>query len=258
MYLARISSCLPLSMLLCAAAALGQSAPDAPHGDPAPALAENVSGCGEAPREDALVALCAPPSSAEEQPVAAVERTAPATIALTIPTGTPLRIAVDQRGRINHPHRMGHGKGLETVYPFDHLTLNHILGMIAPPPLVHRDAQRRSGRYGQGNGSRGRALNCGHWLFFSGGRGGIATGHVKSIAPVSGLKRTMAYANGDFSPFHGYEVTFDMVTLPDGRQLPITTTVMPGTAEVVHLVSKPAKQKGATDRAKVETKGKVA
>jgi len=88
--------------------------------------------------------------------------------------------------------------------------------------------------------------------------GSITTGHVKSIAPVSGLKRTMAYANGDFSPFHGYEVTFDMVTLPDGRQLPITTTVMPGTAEVVHLVSNPAKQKGATDRAKSEAKGKIA
>ncbi len=213
MYLARISSCLPLSMLLCASAALGQSAPDAPHGDPAPALAENVSGCGEAPREDALVSLCAPPSSTEEQPAAAVERAAPATIALTIPTGTPLRIAVDQRVRINHPDEVVHGKVVETVYAFDQ--------EVIPA-------------------------------------GSITTGHVKSIAPVSGLKRTMAYANGDFSPFHGYEVTFDMVTLPDGRQLPITTTVMPGTAEVVHLVSNPAKQKGATDRAKGEAKGKIA
>jgi uncharacterized protein YjbJ (UPF0337 family) len=93
--------------------------------------------------------------------------------------------------------------------------------------------------------------------------GSVATGHVKSIAPVSGVRRTMAYANGDFSPFHKYEVTFDMVTLPDGRQVPITTTVMPGTAEVVHLVSNPAKQneKGtagrATDRAKSEAKGKI-
>jgi hypothetical protein len=87
---------------------------------------------------------------------------------------------------------------------------------------------------------------------------------VKSIAPVSGVRRTLAYANGDFSPFHNYEVTFDMVTLPNGKQVPITTTVMPGTAEVVHLVSNPAKQeqKGAagraTDRAKSEAKGKIA
>jgi hypothetical protein len=87
---------------------------------------------------------------------------------------------------------------------------------------------------------------------------------VKSIAPVSGVRRTLAYANGDFSPFHNYEVTFDMVTLPNGKQVPITTTVMPGTAEVVHLVSNPAKQeqKGAagraTDRAKSEAKGQIA
>jgi hypothetical protein len=71
----------------------------------------------------------------------------------------------------------------------------------------------------------------------------------------------MAYTNGDFSPYRKYEVTFDTVTLPDGKQLPITTTVMPGTAEVVHLMSNPAKQKGAagqpTDRAKAEAKGKI-
>jgi hypothetical protein len=94
--------------------------------------------------------------------------------------------------------------------------------------------------------------------------GSVATGHVKSIAPVPGLRRTMAYANGDFSPFRKYEVSFDSVTLPDGRQLPITTTVTPGTAQVVHLVSNPDKQqqKGAagraTDRAKSEAKGKIA
>jgi hypothetical protein len=46
--------------------------------------------------------------------------------------------------------------------------------------------------------------------------------------------------------------------------MPIATTVMPGTADVVHLVSNPAKQaqKGvagqATDRAKAEAKGKIA
>jgi len=81
--------------------------------------------------------------------------------------------------------------------------------------------------------------------------GSVATGHVKSIAPVSGVRRTMAYANGDFSPFHKYEVTFDMVTLPNGKQMPISTTVLPGTAEVVHLVSNPDKQnqKGAAGRA---------
>jgi hypothetical protein len=217
MFLAQISPCLPLTLLFCASAALGQSAPDARESEPT--RAERVSGCEEAPREDALVALCAPPSAAGEAPAARAESLMPATIALKIPRGMPLRIAVDQKVRISHSGEVVHGKVVETVYAFDQ--------EVIPA-------------------------------------GSVATGHVKSIAPVSGLKRTMAYANGDFSPFHKYEVTFDTLTLPDGKQMPITTTVMPGTADVVHLVSNPAKQaqKGvagqATDRAKAEAKGKIA
>lgn len=214
MYPARFSTSLPLSLLLCTSAALSQSAPALAQSRPE--SAQKVSACDEAPREDAMVALCVPPSSEEGR---VVEPVAPATIPLTVPSGTPLRIALDQRVRINHPGEVVHGKVVETVYSFDQ--------EVIPA-------------------------------------GSVATGHVKSIAPVSGLKRTMAYANGDFTPFHQYEVTFEAVTLPDGRQLPVKTTVTPGTAEVVHLVSNPAKQqeKGAagraTDRAKTEAKGKIA
>jgi hypothetical protein len=214
MHVARISWCLPITLLLGASAALGQSDGD---GAPAPTMVQNISACEETPREDASVSLCAPPSLEGER--IAVEPVAPATIPLTIPTGTPLRIALDERVRIDHPGEPIHGKVVETIYAFDQ--------EVIPA-------------------------------------GSVATGHVKSIAPVSGVKRTMAYMNGDFTPFHGYEVAFDMVTLPDGRQVPITTTVMPGTADVVHLVSNPAKQqeKGAagraTDRAKSEAKGKIA
>ncbi len=215
MYLARISWCLPVSLLVCAPAALGQSATDNPQS--ARPAARLISACAETPREDASAALCAPPSSEETRRT--VEPVAPATIPLALPTGTPLRIAVDQRVRIRDSGAVVHGKVVEAVYAFDQEVI----------PV-----------------------------------GSVATGHVKSIAPVSGVRRTMAYANGDFSPFHKYEVTFDMVTLPDGRQVPISTTVMPGTAEVVHLVSNPDKQnqKGAagraTDRAKSEAKGKIA
>jgi hypothetical protein len=214
MHLARISSCLPVSLLLCGSA-LGQSAPDSEQS--APPAVQTISACDETPREDASASLCAPPSSEEER--RAVEPVAPATILLAIPTGTPLRIAVDQRVRIHDSGEVVHGKVVEAVYAFDQ--------EVIPA-------------------------------------GSVATGHVKSIAPVSGVRRTLAYANGDFSPFHNYEVTFDMVTLPNGKQVPITTTVMPGTAEVVHLVSNPAKQeqKGAagraTDRAKSEAKGQIA
>ena len=176
-----------------------------------------VSGCAETPREDASASLCAPPSSEETRSL--VEPVPPATIPLTLPKGTPLRIAVDQRVRIRHSGAVVRGKVVEAVYAFDQ--------KVIPA-------------------------------------GSVATGHVKSIAPVSGVRRTMAYANGDFSPFHKYEVTFDMVTLPNGKQMSINTSVLPGTAEVVHLVSNPDKQaqKGAagraTDRAKSEAKGKIA
>ena len=89
--------------------------------------------------------------------------------------------------------------------------------------------------------------------------GSVATGHVALVESVSGLKRTLAYSNGNFSPFHRYTVTFDSLTLPDGRHVPITTTVSPGTAEVVRLVSNPEKEKqrSATDLAKEQAKGKI-
>jgi hypothetical protein len=93
--------------------------------------------------------------------------------------------------------------------------------------------------------------------------GSVATGRVTKVIPVSAMKRTLAYNNGDFSPFHKYEVTFDTVTLPDGRQLSIKTTVSPGTADVVHLVSNPEKEKQKNaagriaDNAKQEAKGKI-
>src|SRR6266849_5562921 len=93
--------------------------------------------------------------------------------------------------------------------------------------------------------------------------GSIVSGRIISISPVSGVKRTLAYANGNFSPFHKYEVTFEALTLPDGRQFPIKTTVSSGTAEVLHLVSNPdkAKQKStagrAAENAKQQAKGKV-
>jgi hypothetical protein len=88
--------------------------------------------------------------------------------------------------------------------------------------------------------------------------GSVATGHVIKVDGVTAVRRTMSYANGDFSPFHKYSVTFDTVTLPDGKQLSVATTVSTGTAETVHLVSGSAqKQKTAAQRATEAGKGKV-
>jgi hypothetical protein len=74
--------------------------------------------------------------------------------------------------------------------------------------------------------------------------GSVVTGRVIQIAPIPKLQRAQAYANGDFSPFRQYRVTFDHLSLPDGRQLAIETTVAAGAAEVVHLVSKPPADSG--------------
>ena len=119
-----------------------------------------------------------------------------AKISLHLPNGTPLRIALDQRTRVDHPGEIVHGRVVETVYAFDQ-------------PVIPE--------------------------------GSMVNGRIIGITPVSGVKRTLAYANGNFSPFHNYEVSFETVTLPDGRELPIKTTVSAGTAEVVHLVSNPDK-----------------
>jgi hypothetical protein len=187
------------------------------HDAPPPAISETHVTCDAAPREDILGVLCSPPIFPEEDDAQLAEVFL-AKISLHLPTGTALRIALDQRTRVDHPGESVHGKIVDSVYAFDQ-------------PVIPA--------------------------------GSIVSGRVTGIAPVSGVKRALAYANGNFSPFHQYEVTFEMLTLPDGKIFPIKTTVSPGTAEVVHLVSNPdkAKQKSvagrASDSAKQEAKGKI-
>jgi hypothetical protein len=207
-----------LLILLILCSILGSSAQSGPVGNPQrPAVHETRATCDEAPREDALVSLCVPPSFSEEDAAPPASEFL-AKISLNLPNGTPLRIELDQRTRVDHSGEMVHGKVVDTVYAFDQRTIP---------------------------------------------AGSIVSGRITSISPVSGVKRTLAYANGNFSPFHKYEVTFEILTLPNGRQFPIKTTVSPGTAEVVHLVSNPdkAKQKSAAGRAaddaKQEAKGKM-
>src|SRR5262249_30652302 len=81
--------------------------------DPAQAQESGNFSC-PAPREDALPALCAPPTSEIE--AAAGE---PVQISLTVPEGTPLRIALDQRTRVLHVGEPVHGQLVEPVYAFD-------------------------------------------------------------------------------------------------------------------------------------------
>jgi hypothetical protein len=215
MIFVRRLSILILLAASCASVASGQSDPI--ENSPRPSFRQAPANCVDAPREDDFFPLCVPPSFLEEDACTPASEIL-AKIPLSLPSGTPLRIALDQRTRVNHPGEMVHGKVAETVYAFDQ-------------PVIPA--------------------------------GSSVTGRVASISSVPGVTRTLAYANGNFSPFHKYEVTFETLTLPDGRQFPIKTTVSSATDEIVHLVSNPdkAKQKNAagraTDDAKQKAKGKI-
>jgi hypothetical protein len=88
--------------------------------------------------------------------------------------------------------------------------------------------------------------------------GSLVTGRVTRIETMPLARRVSSYANGNFSPFRRYTVTFYRVTLPDGRALAIRTTVAPGSAEVVHLVSKDDKTKDAKDAERKSLAGRAA
>ena len=74
----------------------------------------------------------------------------------------------------------------------------------------------------------------------------MVRGHVARVSPVSKLRRSMAFADADFSPPHQYTVTFDKIILGDGRELSVATTATRGRQNLVHVVSDPAR--GATRR----------
>jgi len=72
--------------------------------------------------------------------------------------------------------------------------------------------------------------------------GSDVSGRVTRIDPVSVKSRALAYSGGNFTPFHKYQITFDQLTLPDGKTISIKTVTSPGTAEVVHLIANKSKQ----------------
>lgn len=96
-------------------------------------------GCGRVPQEDALPALCLPPSSemfASPAPISTIE--------LRIPAGTPLRVALDERVRIKEPGRPVHAKIVETVYAFDQPVIP--AGSVISGRVAQIDAVEKSKR----------------------------------------------------------------------------------------------------------------
>jgi hypothetical protein len=90
--------------------------------------------------------------------------------------------------------------------------------------------------------------------------GSEVRGHVARVAPISKLRRTMAYADADFSPPRQYTVTFDTIILSNGRRLPVKTTATRGTQSLIHLTSDPtraAKRRNAAAKAIDDAKQQV-
>ena len=67
--------------------------------------------------------------------------------------------------------------------------------------------------------------------------GTAATGRILAIDPVPGRTRTLEALNADFTPAHKLAVTFDELILPDGRHIDLHATVVPGSGQVIRLVT---------------------
>jgi len=62
-------------------------------------------------------------------------------------------------------------------------------------------------------------------------------GRITEIDSVSAGQRTEAALDANFTPARKVEVEFNQITLPDGKQLPVHTTVTPGSGNVVEFVA---------------------
>ena len=88
--------------------------------------------------------------------------------------------------------------------------------------------------------------------------GTIVTGQIKKIEDLSAQKRTMAALDADFTPAHKVQLEFNELILPDGRHIPVQTSVTPGSGQLVNFVTAgdDERKKGVKDIA--SEKGKEA
>jgi hypothetical protein len=180
------------------AQAPAQSHPTSPANNP-------ILPCTLAPAGKGLRFVCPVPPLPDQDDNdddAGVSESEAVRIVLTLPEGTVLRVAIDQRTPISRVGQPVQGHVVSTVYAFD-------------VPVIPA--------------------------------GTLVTGHVAQIASISKVRRAESYANGNFSPFHTYKVTFDHLVLQNGPTLPIQTAAAYGVAETVHLTSKSDKDSQADD-----------
>lgn len=77
------------------------------------------------------------------------------------------------------------------------------------------------------------------------------TGRILQLESVSDGKRTLEALNADFSPARKVQIEFNDLEMPDGRHIPIHTTVTPGSGQVIQFVTSSggAKKKTVKDAA---------
>lgn len=80
--------------------------------------------------------------------------------------------------------------------------------------------------------------------------GSTVDGRVARLDPARKAVRVLAMLGGDFSPQRQIVLQFDRLTLPDGRQVPIRTTVSGGIENVRMEVAAADEKHGIVDRAR--------
>src|ERR1700728_2076533 len=121
-------------------------------------------------------------------------------VAMSVPTGTPLQIALDKEVRVRKVGEPITGRVMQPVCVFDHLVI----------PI-----------------------------------GTTATGRISAIDPVPDSTRALSALNADFTPSRKLSVTFDELILPDGHLIDLHATIVPGSGQVIRLVSADEHKKNA-------------
>ena len=144
--------------------------------------------------------LCAQGTSSGPQPSSSQPSSDAHILAMTVPGGTPLQIALDKDVRVKQAGQPITGRVMQPVYVFDHLVI----------PV-----------------------------------GTMATGRIVSIAPIAGRTRALHALNEDFTPAHPLTVAFEELILPNGRHVSLHATVVPGSGQVIRLVTADQHKKNA-------------
>ncbi len=87
--------------------------------------------------------------------------------------------------------------------------------------------------------------------------GSAATGRILAIDPVPGRTRTLDALNADFTPAHKLAVTFDELILADGRHIDLHATVVPGSGQVIRLVTADEHKKNVVNDAAAQKMNQV-